>query len=398
MPRTYYNEVAPGVQNFGYAVGAGPMIAANKFKSGVQSMANTDYLMARAQEAEARANKLKGGGGGGGGGPGDLIDAIAVKIGVPARQARQYIESLLGTAVPDPTSDPSGDANVDTGGLDEAMRTQLRGGVGDLMVQNNLTGKTNFEQFEAGKGKQVQTRALEEALNQAMQPQAPTTPPGVGVGTVYKPGYDPMEDLKSKLATGKFAKTLSVGTGKEITPFQTNASGTVLDAMTGGLDESGQLAEVMRGLNTAKADKEEAHADMYDRKKDEAHAASTGKGVLAPAEQRMFTFYRDAFPNDTPEETFTRVKAARTEDPEKRRDMTKRELIKQHPRWEPDKINEWVDKLTPPKSQAERAMPPKAATPPRPTNVPAGSMYSPSRKQWRAPGGQLYDERGGSTK
>lgn len=347
MPRSALNKMTEGGRGAGALIAGGGGIKSSGYRSGIADMANADYLMTRADLAHAQLDKATRAAAPPD--PNELADATAVSNGISAPLARAYLQHLLGKDTPDPTSAPSGDATYSSG-IPPELEKVLQGGIGDLMTQQHLTGKTNFEQLQAGKGKKIQAQALGNALDQALAnpTAAPANAPGVGVGTVYKGGYDPAADLTAKMAPGstaKFAKTLSVGAGKEITPFTTNAQGTVLDAMSGDLNEGGALAGAFRDLLGAKQDKEQAHGDLYDAKADEAHAGKTGKAALAPSEQRMFEFYRQAFPDDTTEQTFTRVKAKRGEEPSVSMDKTRRELIKAHPRWTAEQVNEWAGKL-----------------------------------------------------
>lgn len=348
MPRYFYSELAPGVKALGAAAAGGSGTRSRGYRSGMADLANVDYLMARADEARAKAagaqKELEASED-----PFALIDAAAIGANVPIPDARRWEQGIRG--VVDPMS-----SNDDRPTLDPALEKALRTGLADLLTQRQLTGKTNFEQFRAGQRQGVRGEASRRALDMAEG--------------------DP--------ATDDFARVLSVAAEKEISPFSTNAQGTVVDQFTGDLEEGGELAQAFR-------DNLESKSGYYDAKADQAHAKATGQGALAPAEIRTFEAYQRIFPDKTPAEILSIVKSKRTEDPETSRDKTRRELIKAHPRWTPQQINEWVDQLTPP---AEKKPPAAAKAPPRPTNVPPGSLYSPSRKKWKDPAGNLYDERG----
>jgi hypothetical protein len=285
-------------------------------------LTNADYLMARADLARAQATKaereLE---------PDDptgLIDTMAIQLGIPVPEARAWLESQMNPGAPqgsgpfpyrDETGPGPGPAAPPVT-IDPEIETALRSGLGDLMTQKNLTGKTDFANFQTGRGNKVQAAALQQSLEQALDPQT---------------------------ATPTFARTLSVGAGKDISPFTSGPAG-VLDTSTGVLDESGAYAMANRALLGAKEGKEEKHGRMYDAKRDQAHAKSTGKGSLAPAEQRMFIFYQDAFPDDTLEDTFNRVKARRGEDPAVQFAKDQRAIKAARPRWSAEEVNAEAEK------------------------------------------------------
>lgn len=309
MPRSVLNEILPGVQSFGRAVGAGPGIKAQSSRSGFAQLGNADYLQSRAELARAQTAKLQAGNVPED--PNDLADAVAYTLNIPIGQARQWFNQTRAGGGPDP-------ANPQEGDLSPEMSQALGQGIGDILTQRKLTGKTNFNNLQTGKKTRVQASALETALDDAVN--------GGGDST-------------------SFAKEATIGGVHPMAPYSTNAQGTVLDRMTGNLDESSLLADASRDAVDALSEQRGAAADKYDAQADAADKKQTGKAQLDPAEIRTFNAYARIFPNKTPEEVLSIVKQRRTEDPNTSRDKTVREIMKAHPRWGADQVNLLADQL-----------------------------------------------------
>lgn len=333
MPRAFYSEF-PGAQQFGQAVGGGSAIRSRGARSATADMANLDWLQTRADLAHQRLEQNANKGAGANVDLKQIVDAIAVRQGVPAQKALSYVQSFLGGNVPDPTSDPSGDAIAGPSGIDPELEKVLRGEVGDVMTSRVLTGKTNFPQLRSGQKTGVQTDALKAALDQVLSGGADTTDQ---------------------------AQLNTIASGRQMKPYSTNPQGTVLDTTTGALDESGDLAAATRALIGTKAEKEQAHADLYDAKADTAHATKTGKAQLGPAEQQMFNFYREAFPDESKDQTFNRVKARRGADPGEQMAKDQRAIKLARPRWTADQVNEEARKYQAGRDQAAKSKDPEVA-------------------------------------
>lgn len=345
MPRNYGEAGAPGVQGLAQAIAGGAGTRASSFRSGIQALTNMDYLHSRADYMRARTDALEAKSEPGD--PNDLADAAAMSVGLPVSVGRQWLASQNGTQAPDPMgeTDPQGNLlpqpPTPVAGLTPEKSALLQKALGDLMIQKQLTGKTNFDEFQKGKGETTRNAARDAAFEVVKRANTPQTPQ-VGAGTVLSPDAPVTPGTDPAQASADIARLLSVVSGKPEGPFRNSTTGVVTDELSGAQNEGGLLAERVRNLAEAKADTQESHGNLYDHQADLADARQTGKGVLAPSEIRTFKAYQEIFPDKSPEEILSIVKSRRTE-PTADYAKDQREIGRDHPRWTAERVNAEAD-------------------------------------------------------